>query len=441
MFLSDTAILRAFKAVAAALPGALLLAHLTATPAWCSGKIPTATDVDSLQGNWFERELLRLKSFPHLDRAYRLLSDGQRAEAAKELHIYLQMVPGDTRAQEMLVIVLSDEGRLDDAVRQAEGVLAANEADIRLRLVRANLLARMGRDDAAAADYTKLVENPNSDADTMRQALLGLASICQRQGQYSQVLQLLDKYPGQPEGVAVPALRAQALLKLKRVPEAVRLLENTYAEAKSPKERLDLQLAWAQGLMDLGDLNGADKLLEAALKESPENSFVLRSLAENAVRRNEPERALEYARRAEAAEATPEAKELFANALLMAGKPLEAAEVFRGLAASAKDPATRARLDVRLGNALALAGKDAEAAEAFKSAAQNGDGETALERLATSLERLGRFDEAIQALQKVVDSSPTATHILRLAGLKSKTGQSQQAADLVRQALDKGLAG
>ncbi|WP_243439516.1 tetratricopeptide repeat protein [Fundidesulfovibrio soli] len=440
MLFSDTAINRAAKA-AAVLLGAFLLAHLAASAAWCSGKIPTATDVDSLQGNWFERELLRLKSFPHLDRAYRLLSDGQRGEAAKELQIYLQMVPGDLRAQEMLVITLADEGRLDDALRQAGTVLAANEADMRLRLVRANLLARMGRDDAAAEDYSKLIDNPNSDADTMRQALLGLASIRQRQGQYSQVLQLLDRFPGQPDGVALPALRAQALLKLKRVPEAVRLLESSFAEAKSPKERLDLQLAWAQGLMDLGDLTGADRLLEAALKESPENPYALRALAENAVRRKEPERAVEYARRAEAAEATPEAKELYANALLMAGKPLEAAEVFRGLAANAKDPATRARLDIRLGNALALAGKDAEAAEAYKAAAKTGDGETAYEMLATSLERLGRFDEAIQALQKVVESSPTAVHILRLAGLKSKTGDPQQAADLVRQALDKGLTG
>ena len=429
------------RAAAATLIGALLLVHVAASPAQSSTKIPSATDVESLKGNWFERELLRMKSFPHLDRAYRLLSQGERPEAAKELQLYLALVPGDLHAQEMLVIVLTDEGRLDDALRQAGAVLDANEGDIRLRLFRANLLARMGRDDEAAADYSLLIRNPGADADTLRQSLLGLASIRQRQGQYAQVLELLDKIPGQTDGVIVPALRAQALLNLKRVPEAVRLLEGAYAQAKSPKEKLDLLLAWAQGLMDLGDLAGASRLLEDALKESPENPYVLRSLADNSIRLKEPERAVEYARRADAAEATPAARELYANALLMAGKPQEAADILRELAAGASDAGIRAGLYNRLGNALALAGKDAEAAEAFRAAVKNGEGETAYEGMSASLERLGHLDEAIQALQKAVDASPTVSHILRLAGLKSKAGQPEQAAALVRQAMDKGLSG
>jgi len=392
-------------------------------------------DSVALEGNWFTRELTRLRSFPHLDKAYRLLSQGRRADAVAEFAQYLEIVPSDFKVQELFVNLLAEEGRADEALGRADAILKEHPDLARLRLVRANLLARLDRDTQAAADYELLLQAPSLDQETARQTLAGLAAIRLRQKQYAHALALLDEMKSGADSHVAMLLRAQALQGLGRAPEALILLARALADAQTPKDKADALAILSQTLTGLGDLDKARELLLESLRILPDSAATLRALADNSLRRKEPGQAVEYARKAEALEATPAARELTANALLQAGRPLEATKIFAELASAAKDPAERDRQLLRQANALSLAGDDAAATEIFAQAARSDRPESALEGLASSLERLGRFQDAADAQRKALEASPTGQRLLRLAGLMDKAGNPGEAARILERAL------
>ncbi|MBI4804431.1 MAG: tetratricopeptide repeat protein [Desulfovibrio sp.] len=395
----------------------------------------TLPDSVVLEGNWFTRELTRLRSFPHLDKAYRLLSQGRRTDAVAEFAQYLEIVPTDFKVQELFVNLLADEGRIDEALGRADAILKDHPGLAKLRLVRANLLSRLNRDTPAAADYELLLQDPALDQESARQALAGLAAIRLRQKRYAQALELLDAMKSGADSPVAMLLRSQALLGLGRAPEALILLERVLAGAQTPKDKTDALAVLAQGLTDMGDLDGARERLLESLRILPDTPATLRALADNAMRRKEPGQAVEYARKAQSLETTPAARELFANALIQAGRPGEAAQIFAELASSAKGPAERERQLIRQANALSLAGDDAAATEIFAQAAGGDKPVSALEGLASSLERLGRFQEAALAQRKALEASPTAQRLLRLAGLTDKAGNPGEAARILERAL------
>ncbi|GFK92580.1 Beta-barrel assembly-enhancing protease [Fundidesulfovibrio magnetotacticus] len=416
---------------------------LASCPAWRGMALAQSVpDSVTLEGNWFQRELTRLKSFPHLDKAYRLLAQGNRSEAVREFQSYLALVPGDTKVQELLAGLLAEEGRAEEALRQAEAVLAERPGLPRMRLIRANLLVRLGRDDEAAKDFEQALADGGQDRELALQAASGLAGIRLRQGRPAEALALLEALD-KPVPVTSPVatlLRAQALVALGRPVEAQALLAKSLEAAATPQDKAEVLDLWAKALEDQGDLEGARERLLESLRTAPGRAAALRALAENAIRRKAPEEAVEYARQAEAAEASPAARELAANALLLAGRPREAAQLLEKMAAETAAQVERDRLTLRAANALALAGDDAAAAEAYARAAQSGREPGALEGLAAAFERLGRFQEAADALQKALDAFPSGERLLRLAGLRNKAGDPTAAARLVERALAGELA-
>ncbi len=394
-------------------------------------------DTVASQGNWFTRELQRLKSYPHLDKAYRLLAQNRPGEAIQEFMVYLELMPADAKARETLVNTLAGEGRLDEAVGQADQGLEITPGQVRLRLARAFLYSRLGRDEAAAEDFSQVTQE-GGDEQIRHQALSGLAAVRLRQGRCGDALSQLDKLPP-PQAVPVLLLRGQALLCLSRAPEAVRQLEQAWAQATAVKDKEAILMAWAQGLTSLDDYPGAEGLLRQALDLAPDDPAVLRSLAENALKRQASDQALEYARRAEAANSAPASREMLANVLMAAGKPFEAAEIFADLAAKAANASARGHFLLSRGYALSAAHKDTEAVQAFAEAARDGQGAVALESQATSLERLGSFNEAARVLEEALSLTPGMPLMLRLAALKAKAGFPGEAAELLRQAVAKGL--
>ena len=61
--------------------------------------------------NWFQQQIVRYRSFPHLDRAYQLMSAGRLSEARAELDRYLKLNRLDTSARliQMELLIRNDD--------------------------------------------------------------------------------------------------------------------------------------------------------------------------------------------------------------------------------------------------------------------------------------------------------------------------------------------
>src|SRR5947207_11498893 len=79
-----------------------------------SAPCPTAAPVArSAAGeeSWLQRQIVRFRGYPHLDRAYRLMKQGKAQDATDELASYLRRDPYDVAARKIYLTWLSDRGR------------------------------------------------------------------------------------------------------------------------------------------------------------------------------------------------------------------------------------------------------------------------------------------------------------------------------------------
>ena len=240
--------------------------------------------------------------------------------------------PGDADALRELVIQLSAAGKRSDARARAEKALAAHPDAASFHAIRALALERGG---AAAADvragYTRAVELDPSCA-------LALAAL------------------GRLEDEGGNAESARSFYQR--------------AAAADPSD-VDARRRAAELAIAAGDLDDAQKRLEALLEDRPYDARAASELAALLVqRRTDLERARSLARQAVRFRGGPEAYALLVQTHLDAGKAEEAVAV---LTATAERNPTDASLRYQLGRALAAAGKRDAARAAFEQALAGGD--------------------------------------------------------------------
>ena len=90
-------------------------------PAAADGPSLSALDVERRE-NWLRREIRRFRSYPHLDRAFRLMAEGGLREAKAEMEQYLAIDPDDLRVRFHYLALLHRLGAYADVIREADTV-------------------------------------------------------------------------------------------------------------------------------------------------------------------------------------------------------------------------------------------------------------------------------------------------------------------------------
>src|SRR2546425_9842248 len=75
--------------------------------------------------NWFQRELRKFSTYPHLVRSYQLIDQGRLQEARLELEKYLEIDPHDLQVRLNYVMVLHRLKDFSESIRQANIILEA----------------------------------------------------------------------------------------------------------------------------------------------------------------------------------------------------------------------------------------------------------------------------------------------------------------------------
>src|SRR5262245_8680760 len=77
--------------------------------------------------NWLQREIRTFRTFPHLDRAYRLMVENKLQEARSELERYLEIDPKDLQVRATFMVLRHRMKDYPGVVQQADLVLSTRQ--------------------------------------------------------------------------------------------------------------------------------------------------------------------------------------------------------------------------------------------------------------------------------------------------------------------------
>ncbi len=277
-------------------------------------------------------------------------------EAEEVLREALAQNGSSTVLHQNLAITLARQGKIDEALREAEAVLVLVPGDESALQMKVRFLSQLGRDqEALELARTAHEKNPTSMG---LKAMLGLAYA--RQGEIEKAAPLLQESlsdhvprPGVHEVLgrlaasrgdtagAIAHLRTE-LETFGSGPKTRRMLGGLYMRAKRWDDAADeyrmlseqspeismLRRAWAQAVFNTGDYTLARDVLAPALAADPENAHILLLQANIEAKVGDPEKGAALAAKA---------KELYA---LSKGDPLPEQEDLNNLLGPTSDTPT-----------------------------------------------------------------------------------------------------
>jgi len=344
----------------------------------------------------FEREIRRFRSFPHLDRAYRLMEAGRLSDARAELTTCLGIDPEDIRARAAYVVLLNRLGDHPEVVRQADELLRRRGDHAPTRIYRGLARAALGQDDTAAEDFGFAASLENADATERTLALESLADLAIRRGRHEEALAALNRVAPSQRSYGSRMRRAAALEALGRGAEAADAYRVALAAARDVGERSRIHRSLAELARKVRNWPDARRSLLAALDLDPADSLLARALGDVA----------------QAAGSDAEAVSWYLKSLEGRGPG---------------NDEDRHQIQMALGQSLTTVGRHEAAAKAFREAARLQDQPSAFIAAARSFARAGRAEEAVQILEQSLRRRPTAEAHLELGVLYARAGASEKA--------------
>jgi tetratricopeptide (TPR) repeat protein len=391
------------------------------------------------------------------------LKSGDPTSALSRAEAAWKLAPGNPEVATVLAEAASKLGRTDLVEAAERATRAGSAMDRGIRESLANALFRVGRFDQAAANFDELAETASSPAEEyrLRRAAGFAAQAAKDASRALSELQRAAAINSAPEALvsaAEAALQAgyldvaagylsrladasggkdrnQALQRLSTVEEqnghfqeALAALDRIPADQRDASvERRAVFLA-----SKVGNLNIAVAHAErvAALEPTRAN---LRALGEAQLAAGQPDAAIATFQRALdlQPEKDPALREMLANSLVAVGRPSLAATEFETLAAAAKLPADKYRLQLAAGFAALKAGDSPRALTAFRQAVAIEANSKSLEAAAETAFQAGHIAEAAGYLERLTaaddDISATVRHLDRLSFVYEKAGDSRKA--------------
>jgi len=387
---------------------------------------------DAASGGWFDQELARFQSYPHLDKAYRLLNEKQYGGADEEFQKYLEIKPNDQEARLAYAAVLYAQKRYRESLNQSGRVLRAAPRNVKALLYAGLCRKELGCLDKSLHDFQSAASlMKEGDAD-LRLARLAQADILTQLGRPEEALPL---FQGLAPDASSEFIKGLTLLALGRASEAAVAFSSSLDLSETPEDKVRALRALAETDRKSNNFKRAIANLQKALALEPENPALTREIGQLAYAGKDYTLAADMARKTLALSDDHKDREFLANVLVASQDYDAAAKTVREMVESAPDDAAKSALSVKLGDVYAKAGKDEKAVKAFEQAVDFKESPLALVRLARIEERLGRDEEAVDAYERALSLSPNPGLTLSLASLLARTKHADKAIALAQEAL------
>ena len=246
--------------------------------------------------SWLSAQLRIYRTFPHLDRANRLIESGNLTEAKVELERALAIDPHELRIRLELAMLLHRTKNYREELRQCDLMLADSPRNVPALLYKGLSLDAVHRTAPAIEAFRDASTSPEIRAEDLAFAQHSLADLYFRNGDYAQSLAVLQQLVSTENSFDVHYRRAEAMLAAGDMAGAQAELGAARKVAKTTEEIYHS----SRGLADLAiaqkDWKAADSGLTALINQNPTNSSYMAEKAEVAYQSREYQQADLWAR-------------------------------------------------------------------------------------------------------------------------------------------------
>jgi tetratricopeptide (TPR) repeat protein len=389
--------------------------------------------------SWLAAQVRRFRSYPHLDRAYRLMRAGSLEEARKELEIYLDISPSDTHARFALVDLLYRMEDYEGTIREAGHLLERAPGYTPAFLYRGLSRLSLGQIELAIRDYRAAAELTHASLADRSFAVSSLVELAYERGQYADALEGLELMPAGGRDSRFFFRKGLCLEALGRLEEAESAFDQSLDLTTELPRRLECYRSLGEVAKKRQDWVGAERAFAEALRLSPEDVDSMRSLAWLALRRGDVAEARDWTKQVLEARPNREDREFLVHLHVSLREYEDAVSELSMLLGEVATNADRHRVMTTLGYIQAERGKLVEAVSAFQTALQYRKVPATYLALAGVLEQQGLMTDAIAVLEKALDVAPSSIVHQRLAVLHADAGEQDKALDHLEAAVELGL--
>jgi len=266
--------------------------------------------------NFIKEEARKYRSYPHLDRAYRLQNENRLAEARKEFDAYLTLVPEDLRSRMSYLVLLDKMSLYNQIIIQADFIHNRWPEFIPALFFKGMALQKTGNLDSAFTVFSKIVTTKEIQKRDRVFALSMAVEIALLRQNYEDASRMLQVLIDQEKKHGLYMKAGFIFEKSNNQQGALDAYGSAQKYATSPPEKVAASLALAEiaRKMNLTDL--AQQAYKTVVSVDSRNQAALRSLAAMAYRDQNYDAAEKWMLRITYSSLKPEDREFLANLYL-----------------------------------------------------------------------------------------------------------------------------
>ncbi len=371
--------------------------------------------------NWFQAEIRKFRTYPHLDRAYRLISEGRQQEAKKELKQFLSVDPKNVNVRMMYVTLLYRLKEYPEVIQQSNSVLQEQPGHTSAQLYRGLSRQWLGQLNKARVDFQSVMTNANATAQDRNIAIGAAANLALSQKNPLEALALLERFPAHKQDFHFHLQRGIILEELKRFSDAEVAYYAASQSTSVLKQRVKALTAYGHVAQKRGDWKEARKSFTEALALKPNNPQLMRLLADVSYHTKDYTEAVSWMQKLLAHMPNPQDREFLASILITQKQYRKAIAEYITLLDEGKTDALRYRTYMNLGYAYSNLKQYSQAVDAFRNAAKLQRNDLTLFALAEALDKNGQTKESIQTLLSMPKDTAASENKLEHTHLSDET--------------------
>lgn len=391
----------------------------------------------AISEGWVDSLIRKFRTYPRLDRVYRLVEAGHLQEAKKILENLLHLNAENTQARIAYIELLYNLQDFSSVIQQASTLLKTNPALIIGYFYRGMANQRIGRTENAIADFQAIVGSHLATGDELHYALSSLANLFMQKHQYRKALKILSQFAPSNKNFRYYFIIGIALEALNKFQYAVNAYEAALDSAHNNLEKRNALIRLGEVSKKRKDWEEASDRFKAVLEIEPKNLSSVKSLAEiTYVQKNYVE-AEKWMRKATNIEPSISNIRYLANIFILQKEYLNAIKEFNKILPNIDSLEDQYQIYMAIGFAYLGMESFKEAAQAFEKAVKIKRNFNTWMALAQAQEKAKHYTAATQALKEALKIQPKPEIYLRLAFLYLKRENPDKALKSLKQATRK----
>lgn len=377
--------------------------------------------------SYLESILRKFRSFPHLDKAYRLMDENKYPESNAEFQKFFEIDPYDIKARMAYVIMLFKSREYQEVIQQTNLALEQVDNNVLFLLYRALAHNASKNNTQALKDFDSIITSNHALEEDKLFALEASLIILLEQKSYRQSLGLLDQYPVQKRDFKYFMRNAMAREGLGEYDLATEALNKALIRSESKNDSMQAYLTLGNLYRKNHKTDLADSAFQAALAIDKGNPEILRSLSYIYYDLGHLDKAINLMHALLIQRYDVQDQEFLANLFFANKNYLSAARSFEVLLSESTQESDLYRINILIGHSYNNAKQYDMAAKAFQNSAEIKRSSEVMQFLANALENNGEVEKAIQVYRDWLEKEKSAEAYIRLSNLYITSGDKNNA--------------